>query len=38
MEVPCCGGVRRIVDRALEISGKTIPVTEKTITLQGEVK
>lgn len=38
MVVPCCGGVRYVVDRALEMSGKTIPVTEKTITLQGEVK
>lgn len=38
MEVPCCGGVRRVVDRALEQSGKTIPVTEKTITIQGTVE
>jgi len=37
MEVPCCSGVRYIVDRALERAGKTIPVDEKTITLQGEV-
>ena len=38
MEVPCCGGVRKIVDKALEQSAKKIPVTEKTITIQGEVK
>jgi len=38
MVVPCCGGVRYVVDRALEMSGKTIPVTEITISLQGEVK
>ncbi|PKL69194.1 MAG: 4Fe-4S ferredoxin [Methanomicrobiales archaeon HGW-Methanomicrobiales-1] len=36
MEVPCCGGVRHIVDKALEKAGKQIPVVEKTITIQGE--
>ncbi len=35
MEVPCCGGVRFVVDKALEKSGKAIPVTETTITIQG---
>ncbi|MFA5347815.1 MAG: 4Fe-4S binding protein [Methanoregula sp.] len=38
MEVPCCSGVRYVVDQALERSGKKIPVTEKTITIQGEVE
>lgn len=38
MEVPCCGGVRQVVDRALERSAKKIPVSEKTITIQGEVE
>ena len=38
MEVPCCGGVRYVVDQALEQSGKKIPVTEKTITIQGGMK
>ncbi|MEI8330430.1 MAG: 4Fe-4S ferredoxin [Methanomicrobiales archaeon] len=38
MEVPCCGGVRYVVDRALERSGKKIPVTEKMITIQGEIQ
>ncbi|MDE4907956.1 4Fe-4S dicluster domain-containing protein [Methanogenium marinum] len=38
MEVPCCGGVRYVVDRALEKSGKTIPVMEKTITIKGTVE
>ena len=37
MEVPCCGGVRYVVDRALEQSGKVIPVTEKTISIQGDL-
>jgi len=36
MEVPCCTGVRSVVDRALERAGKEIPVAEKTITLQGQ--
>lgn len=38
MEVPCCGGVRRVVDQALEQSAKTIPVSEKTITIHGELE
>lgn len=38
MEVPCCGGVRYVVDKALEKSGKAIPVTETTITIQGEIE
>ena len=37
MEVPCCSGVRRIVDQALERSAKQIPISETTITIQGEV-
>jgi NAD-dependent dihydropyrimidine dehydrogenase PreA subunit len=37
MEVPCCGGVRYVVDQARERSGKRIPVMEKTITIQGDV-
>ena len=37
MEVPCCTGTRHVVDRAVERSGKTIPVTEKTISIRGEV-
>lgn len=36
MEVPCCSGVRTVVDRALERAEKEIPVAEKTITLQGQ--
>jgi ferredoxin len=38
MEVPCCGGVRYVVDKALEQSRKKIPVTDKMITIQGEVE
>lgn len=38
MEVPCCGGVRYVVDRALEQSGKSIPIAEETISIKGEIK
>ncbi|MEN6341665.1 MAG: 4Fe-4S binding protein [Methanospirillum sp.] len=37
MEVPCCGGVRYVVDRALQQSGKSIPVSERTISIQGDL-
>ncbi len=37
MEVPCCSGVRYVVDRALEKARKTIPVEEKTITIEGGI-
>jgi ferredoxin len=37
MEVPCCGGVRYVVDQALERSGKKIPVKEITISIDGQV-
>ncbi|WP_292518244.1 4Fe-4S binding protein [Methanoculleus sp.] len=37
MEVPCCSGVRYVVDEALKRAGKEIPVAEQTVTLQGEV-
>jgi NAD-dependent dihydropyrimidine dehydrogenase PreA subunit len=38
MEVPCCSGVRYVVDKALEQSGKKIPLTEKTITIDGGIR
>ena len=37
MEVPCCGGVGYVVDRALERSGKKVPVKEITISIDGQV-
>jgi len=38
MEVPCCGGVRHVVDQALTKAGAKIPLEEKTITIEGKVK
>ena len=38
MEVPCCSGVSYVVGKALEASGKKIPVTDRTITIQGNVR
>lgn len=37
MEVPCCSGVRYVVDKALAQSGATIPVDEKTVTIDGNI-
>jgi NAD-dependent dihydropyrimidine dehydrogenase PreA subunit len=37
MEVPCCGGVRYVIDKALDKAGKKIPVEEKTISIQGGI-
>ncbi|MCU0630448.1 MAG: 4Fe-4S binding protein [Methanoregulaceae archaeon] len=38
MEVPCCSGVRYVVDLALEHSGKKVPVNDYTITISGEIE
>jgi hypothetical protein len=37
MEVPCCSGVRYVVDEALQRCGKKIRVKEVTITIEGQV-
>ncbi len=37
MEVPCCFGLVTIVEEAVKKSGKTIPIKEYTISLQGEI-
>jgi Pyruvate/2-oxoacid:ferredoxin oxidoreductase delta subunit len=37
MEVPCCSGVGRVVRDAQQRAGTSIPVTDITITLGGEV-
>lgn len=38
MEVPCCYGLDWIVKRALEVSGKKIPVRRYIVTLKGAMK
>ena len=35
MEVPCCGGTTAIVQRALELAGKDIPLSVKIIGIDG---
>ncbi len=37
MEVPCCSGIGRIVQRALEKAQKDIPLEEHTISIHGNV-
>ncbi|MCW4019301.1 MAG: 4Fe-4S ferredoxin [Candidatus Bathyarchaeota archaeon] len=37
MEVPCCTGLKWAVDKALQASGKQIPVTEYEIKVGGEI-
>ncbi|MCX7846929.1 MAG: 4Fe-4S binding protein [bacterium] len=37
MEVPCCGGVGRIVAAAQRAAGTRIPVRDITISLEGEI-
>jgi NAD-dependent dihydropyrimidine dehydrogenase PreA subunit len=37
MEVPCCSGLNWVVNKALQISGKNIPVKQYIISIGGEV-
>ena len=37
MEVPCCGGLQRMLQIALEISGKNIPFEIKIISRDGKI-
>ena len=37
MEVPCCAGLVRIVEKALEASGKAIPVSMVKVSIQGDI-
>lgn len=36
MEVPCCGGIVRAAEAALEMSGKDIPLSKIRISINGE--
>ena len=38
MTVPCCGGTVAIVEKALERAGKKIPLTVRTVGLNGEME
>ena len=37
MEVPCCSGLKWAVDKAVEVSGKQIPIKRYVITIGGEI-
>ena len=37
MEVPCCSGLKWAVDKALQASGKQIPVKRYVMTIGGEL-
>jgi Pyruvate/2-oxoacid:ferredoxin oxidoreductase delta subunit len=36
MEVPCCFGLHRLVQEAMELSGKKVPLIQETISINGE--
>jgi Pyruvate/2-oxoacid:ferredoxin oxidoreductase delta subunit len=36
MEVPCCFGLHRLVKEAMELSGKSAPLRQETISIKGE--
>lgn len=38
MEVPCCGGIVMAAERALQMSGKNIPLHKIRITINGEAQ
>ncbi len=38
MEVPCCFGLQKVTKQAIKNSGKTIPLKQSIITIQGEKK
>lgn len=37
MEVPCCSGVKYVLDQAMEMAGKKVPVKDITISIQGGI-
>jgi hypothetical protein len=38
MEVPCCGGIVMATRQALQASGKTTPLKEVTVTIDGKIR
>jgi ferredoxin len=36
MEVPCCFGLKRIIEEAMELSGRHVPLRQVTISVKGE--
>ena len=36
MEVPCCFGLNRLVQEAMELAGKKVPLRQETISVKGE--
>ncbi|MCW4038651.1 MAG: 4Fe-4S binding protein [Candidatus Bathyarchaeota archaeon] len=38
MEVPCCSGLLWIVKKAIDASGKQIPLEQQEITIRGEIE
>ncbi|MFH1779094.1 MAG: 4Fe-4S dicluster domain-containing protein [Candidatus Omnitrophota bacterium] len=38
MEVPCCFGLRHIVEEAIKLSGKKIPLENVIVGIKGEIK
>jgi NAD-dependent dihydropyrimidine dehydrogenase PreA subunit len=37
MEVPCCGGMIRVAEEAIKLSGKDVPFIKEMISLRGEL-
>jgi hypothetical protein len=37
MEVPCCFGLKRLIEDAMELAGKHIPLHQTTISIKGEI-
>jgi ferredoxin len=37
MEVPCCGGINMVLERAMAKAGKNIPVRETVIGIRGDI-
>ena len=38
MEVPCCGGIQTAVQKALDVSGKNVPLNVTVISTDGKIK